>query len=143
MKMTEYDEIKVNLIKKSLEKDKTDVYVPIERRKGSDGRLKFINIMCFLVWAVLLIITALVEKAGKSIAHITANNLWQLPVEFWRVDLLNAALYITIGCIFICTLCIILNFTRHKRRTDRIKKSLVICEMICFAITVFLILKLY
>ena len=34
MGKSEYDDIKANLIKKSLEKDKTEVYVPIERRKG-------------------------------------------------------------------------------------------------------------
>ena len=44
MSKTEYDEIKANLIKKSLEKNKTDVYVPIERRKKDDARLNFINL---------------------------------------------------------------------------------------------------
>ena len=62
---SEYDEIKANLIKKSLEKDKTDVYVPVERRKGNDIRLKIINLMCFLVWGVLIIILAIIMVIQK------------------------------------------------------------------------------
>ena len=43
MYKSEYDEIKANLIKKSLEKDKTEVCVPVERRKGNDGIITFIK----------------------------------------------------------------------------------------------------
>lgn len=139
---SEYDEVKANLIKKSLEKDKTDVYVPVERRKGNDVRLKIINLMCFLVWGVLIIILAIIERAGKSIMNITRNDLLWQPLSFWDINLLNIALCFTIGCMIICTICIILNFTRHKRRSDKIKKSLVIVECLCFIIAIFLIVKM-
>ena len=143
MNRTEYDDIKANLIKKSLEKDKTDVYIPVERRKKSDNRLNFINLMCFLVWGALFIIIAIIVKAGRSVAYINKHDLLWLSSNFWRTDLLNIALIATIICIFVCTVSIILNFTRHKRRTDRIRKSLIICQIICFIIGIFLILKLY
>jgi len=140
---SEYDEVKANLIKKSLEKDKTEVYIPIERRKGKDIRLKFINLMCFLVWTMLFIILAIIEKAGRSITHITENDLLWRSSSFWKVNLLNVALYITIGCMLTCFICILLNFTRYKRRNDRIKKSLIIVEVLCFIIAIFLGLKLF
>ena len=74
MYKSEYDEIKANLIKKSLEKDKTELCVPVERRKGNDGLITFINVISFSVWAVLLIIFALISKAGKSIVNIERNT---------------------------------------------------------------------
>ena len=140
---TEYDDIKVNLIKKSLEKDKSDVYVPVERRKGNDTRLKFINLMCFLLWSVLFMIMAVIEKAGKSIVNITQNDLLWKDLSFWESNLLGLALSITIGCIIVCSICIILNLTRYKRRSDRIRKSLILCEIIFFIIGIFLSFKLF
>lgn len=143
MNRTEYDEIRANLIKKSLERSKTDVYVPVERRKKEDGILNFINLVCFLGWGALFIVVSIIVKAGRSVAYINNNELLWLPSNFWRVDLLRVAMYVTIGCICVCTISIVLNFARHKRRTDRIKKSLIFCEIIGFLIGVFLILKLY
>ncbi len=143
MNRTEYDEIRANLIKKSLEKDKTDVYIPKDRRKGEDGILKFINLISFLSWGAFFIIISVITKAGRSVAYINANDMFWLPVNFWKKDLLNIALYITFGCIFICAVSIILNFKRKRRRTDRINKSLIICEIASFIIGMFLILKLY
>ena len=45
MPKTEYDEIKANLIKKSLDQNEREVIVPPERRKGEDGLLQFINLI--------------------------------------------------------------------------------------------------
>ena len=143
MYKSEYDEIKANLIKKSLEKDKTEVCVPVERRKKSAGILTFINLMSFVIWSVLIIILAIISKAGKSITNIEQNDLLWADISFWNKELLNMALVMTLISFFICTACIILNFTRHRRRTDRIKKPLIIGEIISFIIGIFLILKLY
>lgn len=143
MNRTEYDEIKVNLIKKSLEKEKSDVYIPVERRRGPDGVINFLNLMCFLIWGAFCAVLAIIEKAGKNFANIERNDLLWADVNFWQVDLLKIAFFSTIGCMFICLICIILNFTRLKRRTDKIKKALVVCEMVFLIIAVFLILKLY
>lgn len=142
MHRTEYNDIKVSLIKKSLDQKEQEVIVPEERRKGNDGVLQFINLMCIWLWGILLIILSIISKAGKSINHITENKLLWAPSEFWEIDLLKTSLIVTIICISICTITILLNFTRHRRRTDRIKKSLIICEIIAFIIGIFLILKL-
>lgn len=143
MYKSEYDEIKANLIKKSLEKDKTEVCVPVERRKGHDGIMVFINIISFSVWAILLMIFALISKAGQSIGNIERNNLLWADISFWNKEMLNLALIMTFVCFFVCSICIILNLLRHKRRTDRIKKPLIIGELTCFIVGVFLILKLF
>ena len=143
MYKSEYDEIKANLIKKSLEKDSTEVCVPIERRKGNDGLITFINIISFSVWAILLMIFALISKAGQSIGNIERNNLLWADISFWNKEILNLALIMTVVCFFVCTICILLNCLRNKRRTDKIKKPLIIGELTCFVIGIFLIFKLF
>lgn len=142
MVKSEYDDIKVSLIKKSLEKESTDVCVPVERRKKPDNRLNFINLMSFCVWQIIIIIIAVISEARSLIKVNQYANLLS-PLEFWRKDLLNVALILTVCSCLICMISIILNFTRHKRRTDRIKKSLIICQILSFSIGLFLIIKLY
>lgn len=143
MNRTEYDDVKLNLIKKSLEKESGEVYIPNERRRGNDGRLKFINLMCFFIWGIVVFIFAIIEKAGNSISYIISNDLLWKTSEFWKIDFLKLALIVTICSIVICTICILLNLTRYRRRSDRIKKSLIIAEIISFIIGIFLILKLF
>lgn len=138
----EIDEVQANLIKKSLEQQEKEVIVPPERRKGEDGILKFINLMSFLLWGGLFIVFAAITKAGRSVAYIQKNQLLWLSADFWKVDLLKVSLIVTIVCICVCTMSIILNFTRHRRRSDRINKSLIICEIISFIMGTFLIMKL-
>ena len=143
MHKTEYNDVKANLIKKSLEQNDREVFVPVERRKGEDGILQFINLMSFLVWALVIMAIAIISKAGKSIGYITNNGLLWLPGSFWKIDLLKTSLIATIISICICTISIMLNFSRHRRRTDRIRRSLIICELISFIIGVFLVIKLF
>jgi len=140
---SEYDEIKLNLIKKSLESNAEEVYVPKERRKGEDGILQFINLFSFTAWGILLAVFAIITKAGESAANIHENQLLWVSAEFWHKEYLQGALVLTIFCILICTITIILNLMRNRRRSDRIKKSIIIYEIIAFAIGIFLILKLY
>lgn len=143
MNKSEFDEIQANLIKKSLDKNEREVIIPPERRKGDDGILKFINLMSFWLWGALFIVLAIITKAGRSVAYINKNQLLWLPIEFWRANLLKISLVVTIVCICVCTMSIILNFARHRRKTDRIKRSLILCELIAFIFGIFLILKLY
>ena len=111
MNRTEYDDVKANLIKKSLERNKTDVYVPVERRKSKDARQVFINVMCFCLCALFVINMAIIEKAGKSISNISQNGLLWGDLELWDVKTLYIAFYIAvisiITSIFCITFCII------------------------------------
>jgi len=143
VQQSEYDEIKLNLIKKSLENKGDEVFVPKERRKGDDGVWQFINFICFTAWAIIFLLFGLIIKAGVSAINIQQKNLLWASVDFWRRDYLVIAFVLTIVCFAICTFTIFLNLRRNRRRTDRIKKSLIIYEMVAFAIGIFLILKLY
>ena len=120
----EYDEIKLNLIKKSLESKGNEVNVPIERRRRKDVRLKFVNFISVSMWAMLLILLAIVSK-----------------LEAWYQESLYIAVILTFLCYTICTFSIILNLTRKRRRRDRVKVSLIIYEIIIIAIGAYLVVK--
>ena len=140
-RQTEYDEIKLNLIKKSLEKAAEDVQIPVERRKGDDGILNFINFICFTLWFVILSVFMVLAKLDGELTY--QGRLFDRAVGSRSEEYLSLALLLTIICFGICTFAIVLNFTRNRRRRDRIKTPLIIYETVSFIIGVFLILKLY
>lgn len=141
-KEMEFDEIKRKLIVKSLENTKEEL-VPKERRKGEDNLLKIVNLLSFLVWGILFVVIAIIDKAGRGLAYIKYQDLFWASSSFWREHLLETALTVTIICIAVCTISVILNFMRHRRRTDRIKRSIILCELLTFIVGIFLIFKLY
>lgn len=136
----EYDEIKLNLIKKSLESSAEEVYVPKERRKGDDGILNFINFVCFTLWFILLMVFAVLAKMDGNITY--QSRLFLSSAGSWSREYLLLALLLTLICFGICTFTILLNFRRNRRRRDRIKKPLIVYEVISFILGLFLILKL-
>lgn len=142
MLKSEYEEIKANLIKKSLEKDKQELIIPIERRKGNDFRIKFVKIMSFIVWIAVFIVVSIMEKASREIRTISKGDFSWLVSKLWETNLVYIALIIAVMCIISSIICIILDSTRHRRRSDKIKKSLIICEILCLGLAFFLSLKL-
>lgn len=138
---SEYDEIKLNLIKKSLENNGGDVYVPKERRKGEDKVLKFINFVSFTLWICIVVLVSIFAEVGNRLLHMSEQQLSLVAFEAWFESYVQVVKYLTIFCLVICSFTIILNLTRNKRRTDRIKKSIIIYEIITFIVGVLLIWK--
>lgn len=129
----EYDEIKLKLIKKSLEKAADEVKVPVERRKGDDGILNFVNFVCFTLWFVLLMIIVLLSGNKGGIKY---------QMQFFdggEMEYMLFAFFLTLICLCVCSVTIVLNFTRNRRRRDRIKKPLIVYEAISFIIGITLI----
>lgn len=143
MSKTEYDDIKANLIKKSLEQNAGEVVIPPERRKSEDKVLHFINYMSVLLWLGLVGTFILIIKSGGNITNIVENNLLFMDLSFWKIKLLKISLIMTAMCVCIGIIGIVLNFSRHKRRSDRIKRSLIIGEILSFCIGIFLVIKLF
>jgi hypothetical protein len=97
-----------------------------ERRKGPDVLLKAISIITGITWFVILLIFAIVSYAKPQIETRFFNNLFKVPIESeWNKTLLPFAIIMLASCVIICLVGIVINATRHKRRTDRFNKSLI------------------
>lgn len=112
-----------------------------ERRKGKDIIIKIINFIGYSIWAVIVIIIAMIETAGTT--PYILKNLSRANIQPWDKGLLNIALGFTVVLFGICVSCVIISLKRTRRRTDKIKISLFIGELITFLIGIFLMLKLY
>jgi predicted membrane channel-forming protein YqfA (hemolysin III family) len=125
---------------KSLDKNAPEYKIK-ERRKGADIVIKTINFIGYSIWAIIVIIIAIIERAGTT--PYILKNLSKANAQYWDEHLLNIALGFTVVLFIVCAACVVISLKRIRRRTDKIKTSLFIGELITFVIGIFLMLKLY
>jgi hypothetical protein len=101
-------------------------YTGKDRRKGPDKLLKIISITTGTTWFFILIVYILISYGRPKVETTFFNSLFNLPIEnSWNESILNI-LKIILGLLaIICLIGIVINFFRHKRRTDRFSKSLI------------------
>jgi len=108
------------------------------RRKGPDFWLQLINLVGLIVWGGWLCLFAICENAG-----IRLFDFNQRANDLSRVELLNIAIIIASTMFFVSAGLLIISLKRTRRRTDKIKITLLISEIISFVIGMLLLIKLY
>lgn len=108
------------------------------RRVGPDILLQIINFCGLTIWGSWLILIAICDKAGAKILDIN-----QKIEDVKDVNLLNVALVMASFMFFISAGLLIVSLKRTRRRTDKIKISLLVSEIISFLIGILLIIKMY
>ena len=108
------------------------------RRKGPDFLLQIINLAGIIIWFFLLMLWSLCDKAGVRIFDFS-----QKIESYNDVKWLNIATTMSATMFVISAILLLLSFKRSRRRTDKIKISLLISEMIFFIVGILLLFKLY
>jgi hypothetical protein len=111
--------------RKVIEPDMNDLKIK-DRRKGPDVLLKTISIITGITWFFILLFYIIISYARPQIETRFFNSLFKVPIENnWDKSLLPVAIIILALLVIICFIGIVVNFFRHKRRTDRFNKSLI------------------
>lgn len=127
------DEILLNSLK-----EKSEDCIVNDRRKGADFLLTLINIFSFCVWGILLLIMSVCDGAGIDFFEYNAISLENINLDFVHIAInISAGLFI-VSCIFI-----LLSFKRCRRRSDKLKASIFIGEILSFFIWMLLVIKIY
>lgn len=108
------------------------------RRKGPDFLLQFINLIGLIIWAAWLALFAICEKA-----EIELLNFHQNKNSISNLELLNVAIIMATVMFFVSAFLLIISLKRTRRRSDKIKISLLSSEIISFVIGILLLIKLY
>lgn len=106
------------------------------RRKGPDFLLQVINLVGLIIWGAWLALFALCENAGVKIF-----NIYQPLEEVKNLNLLNVAITMAVIMFFISAGLLLISFRRTRRRSDKIKISLLISEIISFVVGILLLIK--
>lgn len=122
--------------------EKAGKFKIVERRKRKDNLLQIINFACFYVWALFFLALCIVEKAGnRSIGYIFKE---QIKIkDGFDTQMLYIALRFSVILFFVCVVCFFVSLKRTRRRTDKIKISFFICELVTFLLGIFLLYKIY
>jgi len=95
----------------------------VNRRKGPDSLVKAISVISGLSWLFVFIAFILASYA-KS--HITSSNSMFLQADWGGNPAVKKYSIFLLGVVMIiCFAGILINMSRHRRKTDRYNKSLI------------------
>lgn len=115
----------------------------VEKRKGPDPIVKWVNKAGYITWGILFVILCCIGLArGREATFI--DKMANIPVDVaWNSNMLWVSLIITFVLFVLCMVSIVLNIMRSRRKTDTISMSLILCEFFSFLGGMFLLFKIY
>lgn len=115
----------------------------VEKRKGPDPIVKWVNKAGYITWGILFVIMCFIGLARGREANFI-DKMANIPVDtVWNSNMLWISLIITVVLFVLCMVSIVLNVMRSRRKTDKISMSLILCEFFSFLGGVFLLFKIY
>ena len=108
------------------------------RRKGPDFLLQIVNMIGLIIWFFFLALLSICDKAGVELF-----DFHQKVDDINDVGWLNVAIIMATLMFVISAVLLLLSLKRTRRRTDKIKISLLVSEIISFFIGILLLFKLY
>jgi len=105
----------------------------VERRKGPDAVVKAVWWIVGASW--LLIIAAItVTDQAKPGSESFFDRLFKVTVrDYWDEQLLRNAFFVLLINLAVCIIGFVLNLLRHKRKTDKISKSIIVLGVVTLA----------
>lgn len=102
----------------------------VERRRKPDGLIRFVTFTSIVDWLMIILCMMLIIYAKPEQTNMF-YEMFNIPVRsYWNYPLLNLVFILFIILFALSVLGIIMNMLRQRRRTDKIKKSLVIQAVI-------------
>ncbi|MCL1829601.1 MAG: hypothetical protein FWG32_08965 [Oscillospiraceae bacterium] len=116
-----------------------------ERRNKPDWVVKSVSVIAVLGWigaiAALAYYSIAMPSRGYNLPEAVAGHA--APATYLNVGALNAAFISILVSFFICLIGLLVNMTRHRRKTDRFNKSVIILGGISFVLIVAFIFAFY
>lgn len=115
---------------------------PNDRRQGPDFWAKYVRVAGVLVWGFIFIIFLLIERAQPR-SETFFDRLLSVNVSVtWNTYFLTIVVFLSLAQLIFATVSVIINLTRHRRKTDKLSKSLLIATFISIVIIAFSLSKL-
>jgi hypothetical protein len=95
------------------------------RRHGPDTMVKAINILAGATWFLVLIVFIMVTFAKPRMETFFDREYSISLSGRWDQTVLSYAFFLLMVLVFICFIGIMINMSRHRRKTDRYNRSLI------------------
>lgn len=101
-----------------------------ERRKGPDFWVKWIKWAGYFSWVIAFAIIILTDRAKPPVETFFDRYFHIQLKRTWDIYLMRYAFLLLLVLFFICVFTIIVNFRRHRRKTDRYNPSIIILSVL-------------
>lgn len=109
------------------------------RRKQKDWVTKAVPIVSVVGWLATFIMLIFLERARPADYNFFSKYYGAPLPSAWNGSLLRVALALLIGVLCVCVIGFIFNMTRHRRKSDKYSKSILLLgAMALIGIAVFL-----
>lgn len=105
----------------------------VERRKRRDWVTRAISIISIAGWVLAISALLFLQTASPQGADMFTINSRTVLKSSWNTNLLRIILVMLIVVFVACAFGFCFNLLRHKRKTDRYKKSIIILGLISIA----------
>lgn len=118
----------------------------MDRRKGPDIWVRFLNVGGVTVWIIATMIYILVGLAKPEMESFFNRYLPQGGValrSYWDLELLKLALYLSMLQLILCLFSLLINKKRHRRKNDSYRWSFFIMSAISVIMIIFCLTKIF
>ncbi len=98
------------------------------RRRGPDFMIKCINFTALICWIIIFVIFVIVSISKPPPGSYLGKGL----AKTWNVELMQYAFYLMFPLLLIGIIGLIINTSRHQRKTDTYSKSLILSLVLSF-----------
>lgn len=113
-----------------------------ERRHKKDWVVRSVNIIAVIGWLCAFVSLMLIDQAKPEIEDFFSRLLNHRVRDYWDVALLRIGVGALTVSFVTCVTGFFVNMIRHRRKTDRYNKSIIILAAITFIMLIVFIGKL-
>ncbi|AEG61681.1 hypothetical protein [Desulforamulus ruminis] len=115
----------------------------VERRQGPDLWVKFLKAAAILVWLAMLVILLIIDQAKPEFENFFSRLFNVTLRQDWDTDILAYAFYLSVLMLIFSIFTLLVNRKRHRRKSDRYSRSVIIMIFFSTAVILFYFIKTY
>ena len=100
-----------------------------DRRKGPDFWIRTMQIIQIVSWLLIVPVLIFIQKARPSLATVLDTIFDVTRTQTWDVNALGVIIVLLTLMLFLSIFGLIINFSRKKRKTDKIRFSFILLSI--------------
>jgi len=108
----------------------------VERRRKPDWVVRSVTVIAVLGWIGALIALVMIHRARPAGESFFTRTFDLVAVTRWDVAVLRSSFVAIMTSLVACGVGFIINLTRHRRKTDRYNKLLIILGVLSLALLI-------
>ena len=108
----------------------------VERRKKQDWVVRSVTILAIVGWICALVALLFIQRASPAQENLITRILNIDVSSFWNVAMIRDAFIAILASFLICVIGFVFNLSRHRRKTDRYNKLLIVIGILSTVILV-------